>query len=159
MESTGLPGGLLLLCAPLNRIFRKTRIAAGWKTRTSQEAAVLAHPDLQPVVAFRAGLDGLAAVAALEFLAALDQQPFPAYRAWPLTVLTIGIVRAAVENTSILLVLTSYEPSLDAYRAGNIAFRRPAKDRDVVTASSQFRCKRRRAGHPRRAGRYGVWRG
>ena len=137
----GLPGGAFALCPFQPNL---PGIAANWKTRASQEAAVPAHPDLQPVVAFRAGLDGLATVAALEFLTALDQQPFPAYRARPLTVLTVRIVRAAVENTSILPVLTSYEPSLDAYRAGNITFLRLAKDRDVVTASSQFRCKRRR---------------
>ena len=41
------------------------------------------------------------------------------------------------------LALASLEPSLDAYRAGDVAIRRPAEDGDVVSPVDQFHGKGR----------------
>ena len=111
--------------------------------RASQEAAVLTDLCLQPAVAVGATLDGQTAVAAAEGAVCLDRQSLSANRAWSLRVPAIGPVRAAVEDAPVPLALASLEPSLNAYRAGDVAIRRPAEDGDVVSPVDQFHGKGR----------------
>ena len=137
----GIPGGLP---APGRFLPKSPGIAARRIIRTAQEAAVLAHPGLEPAAALGTRLDGVAAVAATKAAVCLDDQALAAIRARVLPVFAVEIVRAAVEEAAALPVFAAGEPSLDASWTGDVVSRRPTENGHVVPVPGQFQSERGR---------------
>ena len=113
-------------------------VVARGPVRAAEEAAVPAHPGLQPATTVRARLDRLTAFATAEGVVRLDRYPSATGGTRWLPVPAVRPVRAAVEGALVAHILTTNQMSLDACRARHILLRQPPEDRDVVVAVNQF---------------------